>query len=100
MNENKNRERTVVCDRAGCENYGIEIRLEDDIGAEVECGPCGTTLAPQADWYVPPSPEELGLEPAPERAADLIASMTDAERQELAALIAPTPPTLGQEAKQ
>jgi len=88
----------VICGRAGCVNEGIDVPIKDWDGAQIVCGPCGTVLEGQAEWYEPPTPEELGIEPAPQRAADLIANMTDAERAELAALIAP--PTLQQVKKQ
>lgn len=83
----------VTCPTAGCENQGIGIEITDWDGSTIVCGPCGTVLEDQAPWYEP----DLEHPPA-RRAADLIASMTDTERAELAQLIAP--PTIGQEKKQ
>lgn len=80
--------RIVQCDQHGCQNDGVPIELIDD-GTSVVCGPCGMVLAEQAEWYEPPTPEELGMPTVPEQAADLIAQMTPEERAELAALIAP-----------
>lgn len=93
--------KTVACETRECANRGIEIVLPEWSGARVRCGVCKTIIEPEAEWHVPPTPEELGIEPAPQRAADLIANMTEQERTELAALIAPPkPPTLGQEKHQ
>lgn len=94
------RDYETICRTRGCENENHPIRLAQWDGSTVICGPCGSVSVEQADWYVPPTDEELGIEPPAQRAAELIAQMTDAERAELAALIAPKPPTLGQEAKQ
>lgn len=79
----------MVCRTRGCGNAGVPIWLRRWSGGTVFCGPCGGVIKDQTCWYQPPSPEELGVEPAPQRAADLIAQMTPAERAELAALIAP-----------
>lgn len=64
MNEN----RTVTCPTQGCENEGVAITLEDDIGAAVQCGVCGMLLAAQAQWYEPPEPE-------PDEPADAVAEL-------------------------
>lgn len=88
----------TVCRTKGCGNENIPIKLPRWDGNPIWCGACSRPInAEPTAWHVPPSPEELGIEPAPQRAADLIAQMTPAERAELAALIAPpTSPTLGQ----
>jgi len=90
------RDYETTCRTRGCENESLPIRFAQWDGSTIICGPCGAVLETQADWHVPPTPEELGMPSAPEQAAELIAQMSDTERAELAALIAPTPPTLGQ----
>src|SRR5690625_5335792 len=91
---------TTTCRTRGCENAGVPIRLARWDGNPIWCGACSRPINSEPTaWHVPPTPEELGIEPAPQQAAELIAQMTDAERQELAALIAPPAPTLGQTRK-
>lgn len=78
---------TVTCPTNGCENEGVEITVDPWDGSTVICGPCGTVLEAQADWYQPPNGEELGVPTGPEQAADLINGMTPAERAALIALL-------------
>lgn len=53
--------RAVMCATAGCANEGEVVTVPDD-GSAVECGACGTEIAPQAPEYVytpPPGVEPL-----------------------------------------
>lgn len=95
----ENLKRTVKCECEHCENFNIEIYLEEDLGAETRCGgrheetgeECGRVLAPEAEWFKPPTPEELGLPSPGEQIIALLASMTPEERAALANLINPEP---------
>lgn len=51
----------VTCDNSECENYGIEVSLDNWDGSTVICGPCGKLLEEQAEWYEPPVVEEPSL---------------------------------------
>lgn len=81
----------VTCTTVGCVNEGVEVGYEHWDGSQIVCGPCGVLLVEQAEWYEPPTLESLGIKSGPERAADLIAAMSEQERVELAQLIAPAP---------
>lgn len=93
---------TVTCESDGCINSGVNVAVDKWVGSMISCGPCGAVLAEQAEWYEPPTLEDLGLPTGPEQAAGLIANMTEQERQELAALINPPPaePSPGPTTKQ
>lgn len=52
--------KNVTCDNSSCGNAGIEIPIVDWTGSMIVCGPCGTVLAEQADWYTPPEDETNG----------------------------------------
>lgn len=76
---------TVTCPTGGCENANIPITISDWDGSQVACGPCGVLLEEQADWYVPPEPNEP-VDPV-ETAAQALARLTPEERAALIALL-------------
>jgi len=80
--------KTVMCLTSGCVNEGAEIRIADWDGSQVACGPCGTLLAEQANWHVPPEPEEPVPDPV-DTAAQALAALTPEERAALINLLAP-----------
>lgn len=78
-------ENIVTCPTAGCENENIPISIGDWDGSQIACGPCGTVLETQAEWYVPPEPDG-SVDPV-ETAAQALARLTPEERAALIALL-------------
>lgn len=75
----------VVCETDRCQNFGAPIEIAGWEGAQVSCGLCGTVLAEQAEWYVPPEPDEPA--DSVETAAQALARLTPEERAALIALL-------------
>lgn len=74
----KSIELTVMCTTEGCENFEEPIELKEYIGTRVICGPCGTTLEEEKDWFQPEEPpvDVDGL-------ANTIGNLTTEERSAL-----------------
>lgn len=78
-------ENIVTCMTAGCENENVPVTIGDWDGSQIACGPCGTVLEAQADWYEPPESDDTD-DPV-ETAAQALAKLTAEERAALIALL-------------